>query len=67
MIPAFTKPMSIIVVADELWIIPVTRVPSPHPLSIPTILDFPDVSFSRILCIPAPASFLRADPIILIP
>lgn len=66
-IPAFTNPISIIVVAAELWIIAVTPSPNPRPFNIPASLFFPLVSFSRSFSSPDHASFSSEDPIRLIP
>ena len=67
MIPAFTKPTSMMVVAAELWIIPVTPVPNAHPLMSPTPFFLLVVTVSRIRSRPEPASFSIDELIWLIP
>ena len=65
--PALTKPMSIIVVAAELCMIPVTPSPRPQPLSSPTPFFLLVVRVWSIFSRLEPASFLRDEPIWLIP
>ena len=60
-IPELTKPTTITVVAEELWIIAVTPAPSKNPLNLL------DVNFSRMFFNWFPALFSRASPIIFIP
>ena len=67
MIPAFTKPMSMMVVAAELWIIAVTAVPREKPLIVPVNWFLPVVSFSRTFSRLPPARFFREAPMRFIP
>ena len=60
-IPEFTKPTTITVVAEELWIIAVT----PRPVKNPASLFL--VSLASIFLRPSPALRSRASPIMLIP
>ena len=59
--PLFTKPTTITVVAEELWITAVTRSPSRKPRS------GLEESFSRIICRRPPACFSSAWPMTYIP
>ena len=61
MIPEFTKPTTMTVVADDDWMIAVTPAPKRTAL-----IGF-DVSFSRILSSLPPESFSRPFPIVSIP
>ena len=67
MIPALTKPISMIVVAAELWMIPVTPVPNAQPLTAPSALFFEVVIVARICSNPDPASCSSEEPIRLMP
>ena len=61
MMPALTRPTTITVVADELWIIAVTTAPSS------TLRRMLLVSFSSAFSIRPPASFSKPLPITLMP
>ena len=61
MIPEFTKPTTITVVADDDWITAVTPAPKSTAL-----IGF-DVRFSKILSSYPPDTLARASPIICIP
>ena len=61
MMPEFTRPMTITVVAAEDWIKPVSTAPEI------TAITVVEVSFLRMPSILPPASFSRPEPMILMP
>lgn len=61
MMPAFTKPTTMTVVAEELWMMPVTRAPTP------TALKMLPVTVSSVFSSFSPAIFSKALPIVSMP